>query len=431
LENWRITSPSAELIAAVAALYGGEPKPWDNPAGGGQEWEVFTATDRLPVIVPPGDYAFSQWYELWSAGGCQRRCDGVTEQLTTQPCMCPADVNERAAGAAQGRACKMTTRLSVILPDVPDVGTWMLESHGYYAAVELAGTDEILRMAGAGRMIPAQLRIDQRTAKRNNETRRYAVPVLELTTVTSGQLTTGAASTLSNGSALTTLATGEVPVAVAGGDRPALPPPPTAQVQAKAVERAGSRGRPAPAISPPKPPALPGDTTPAAAAPDTAEAPGVVLADVMGVPQGKVLKLARSYAQDHGLPVPASIEDVDGEVAAEVGAVLGEDRANADPPKPRPPLPGDVKPDTRQKKMHALVANAWPEHPATMRDHWRKTLIGHVTAGRTESSKDLTDTEWSALYGVLTDIADGKVELFRRATGDYELRPNRTTTTRK
>lgn len=196
LANWRITSPSHELLEAAALIYGGDVGEWEGAPTEGKQYELYTTTDRLQVVVPP-DNALIQSYEMWSAGGCVRRCDGVSEELSGQKCMCPADADERAKLAGRGNACKITTRLKVLLPDIPDIGVWMCESHGYYAAVELAGFQEIMTMATArGAMIPAQLRIDQRTAKRNGETRRYAVPVLELVSVTAHQLARGEVAAL-------------------------------------------------------------------------------------------------------------------------------------------------------------------------------------------------------------------------------------------
>ncbi len=177
LETFRLTSASRDLLEAAAAIYGGEVRAW--PDGDG--WELVTTVDALDIVIPPGD-SMTQFYELWAGGGCQRRCDGVTELLTMEPCVCPADQDERRTLAAEGRACKPTTRLNVILPLVPDMGVWRLESHGYYAAVELAGTADFLARATAeGRLIPARLRLDQRESKRPNQpVMRYAVPVIEL-----------------------------------------------------------------------------------------------------------------------------------------------------------------------------------------------------------------------------------------------------------
>jgi hypothetical protein len=70
----------------------------------------------------------------------------------------------------------------VALPSLPDLGTWLLVSHGYYAAVELAGTYELLAASSDhGRMIPAILAIDHRTIKRQGQPRKdITVPVIRL-----------------------------------------------------------------------------------------------------------------------------------------------------------------------------------------------------------------------------------------------------------
>lgn len=194
LASFRLTSHSRELLAHIGHLYGGEPRTWKGAPDEGT-WEVYITAPVLPVMVPPGQ-TLTQWNELWSGGGCQRRCDGITEQLTGEPCLCPTDTDERRDMANAGRACKPTTRLSVMLPDVPDIGMWRLESHGYYAAVELAGIMAVLERATAtGALVPAQLRIEQRSGKRVKDgkplTLRYTVPVLELPDVTPMQLARG------------------------------------------------------------------------------------------------------------------------------------------------------------------------------------------------------------------------------------------------
>lgn len=169
LTTFRLTSPNQTRIVQAAKLYGGQPQQWDAPAG--KQWEVVTTADSLNVIVPPSDMAFSQHYEMWSAGGCQRRCDGNNESLSQGPCLCDPDA----------RDCDIHTRLSVILRDLPGLGVWRIDTQGYYAAVELQGAVEFIRMAaGTGRMLPAQLRLEQRMMKRNNQTRRFAVPVLDI-----------------------------------------------------------------------------------------------------------------------------------------------------------------------------------------------------------------------------------------------------------
>lgn len=176
LDRFRITSASMPLIERIAELYGGEARPWDN--NGSAQFEVITTSTRLPVLVPP--QPVSQYFEQWSGGGCQRRCDGVTELLKDRPCVCGPDPEDRV--------CKPTTRLNVILRDVEGIGVWRLESHGYYSASELPEVAEFL--ARAGGYIPAWLSLEERTVIREGKTRRWMVPILEVD-VTPAELLAG------------------------------------------------------------------------------------------------------------------------------------------------------------------------------------------------------------------------------------------------
>lgn len=181
LAHFRFTSADRHALDQAAALWGGEVTAWDAPAG--KQWEVFSECDDIPVVVPPADFGFSQFMELWSGGGCQRRCDGDTEQITGGACLCTAEDQQ---------VCKPTTRLSVILPDIPGLGLWRLESHGWNAAAELAGTlDLIMPAGGAGRLLPARLRLQQRSAIVDGKTSRFAVPVLDID-MRMGELATAA-----------------------------------------------------------------------------------------------------------------------------------------------------------------------------------------------------------------------------------------------
>lgn len=181
LSTFRLTSPSRETLDRAATIYGGEVTRWEG-APEGEEWELVTTSPALDIVVPPGAATLSQWNEMWTVAGCARRCNGVIETISGHACLCPADPGDRNDLAAKGEACKPTTRLSVVLPNLPDVGIWILVSHGYYAAVELQGTANLLMAAGsAGRMLPARLRIDERKVKRPGEkTREFGVPVIEI-----------------------------------------------------------------------------------------------------------------------------------------------------------------------------------------------------------------------------------------------------------
>lgn len=180
LDRFRLTSPSKELLDRVAAKYGGTVQPW-TPDGGAGQYEVITDAKRMPIHVPP--QPVSQYFELWSGGGCQRRCDGVTELLKDRPCICGPDPEQRQ--------CKPTTRLNVVLSEIEGVGVWRLESHGYYAALELPGVAELLAQTGG--YVEAFLGLEQRTAKRDGQTRHWMVPTIDLA-VTPAALMAGAAS---------------------------------------------------------------------------------------------------------------------------------------------------------------------------------------------------------------------------------------------
>ena len=68
-----------------------------------------------------------------------------------------------------------------MLPDLPDVGVWRLETKGMNAAFELPGTIDIIQMASsAGQFLTGRLRIEHRTSKKAGETRRFIVPVIDL-----------------------------------------------------------------------------------------------------------------------------------------------------------------------------------------------------------------------------------------------------------
>lgn len=182
LDRLRFTSPRKAKIERIAELYGGAVEEWQPPKGN-QQWQVITNTTEVPVMVPPQNPSESQWYELWSKGGCQRRCDGQQEKISKSACLCdPAD-----------RLCKMHTRLLVMLEDVPGMGAWRVDTGSYYAAVELPGIATILSQSQG--VIPGRLILDQRTVTRTvdgeTKTMNFVVPVLDIDEFTPGQLASG------------------------------------------------------------------------------------------------------------------------------------------------------------------------------------------------------------------------------------------------
>jgi hypothetical protein len=172
LDAWRLTSKSRYRLEAAAQVYGGTVQEWKDAPGEDAQWELFTDAKALRVAVVP-TLPVTQFYEHWSAGGCQRRCDGITELLSGDGCLCAVEADDPT-----DFRCKPTTRLSVLLPDLPGLGVWRVETHGYYGAAELAASAELL--ASFGRPMPVALLIDQRSDRRPGKPRRdYVVPMLD------------------------------------------------------------------------------------------------------------------------------------------------------------------------------------------------------------------------------------------------------------
>jgi hypothetical protein len=174
LDRFRFTSSSEKTIRHVAEAYGGEAVEW-SPPDGRKQWEVITDAQRIPILIPP--QPLTQFYEQWSGGGCQRRCDGLRELLSDVPCIC-ADNGQEGAD----RDCKPTTRINVVCRDIPGVGLFRLESHGYYAAVELPQLAELLeKAAGTDFRLEAWLGLEERVISRPGiGTRRFMVPTIEM-----------------------------------------------------------------------------------------------------------------------------------------------------------------------------------------------------------------------------------------------------------
>lgn len=185
LNKFRFTSPSREILASIAELYGGEVQPWTPANGGPSEFEVYSKANRLPVLIPPRN-AVSQWYELYAGSKCQRRCDGVTEQKSDRPCMCDPE----------NRDCAITTRVNVMLRDVPALGQWLLVSKGYHAAVTLPPAAELLAQAGG--YVAGYLGMEEKTAVVKDQLTRFMVPTLDVeitpAALMAGDLAGGAAA---------------------------------------------------------------------------------------------------------------------------------------------------------------------------------------------------------------------------------------------
>ncbi|MER7500491.1 hypothetical protein AB0L05_27915 [Nonomuraea pusilla] len=201
-QTWIISSHAEHYVEAAAEIWGGQVEKWQPQGNGAPQWRVITQAASLDAILPPGD-PLSQSYELWSAGGAQRRCDGMTESLSDSPCLCRAQWGDAFHETApRDRACKMTTRLNVILPEMPDIGAWRVETHSYHAANEIAAAVDVLKGSiGMDALIPVRLRIEQRTRVAQGKTKQFPVVAVELRGGTAGQVLAGAVQAPAVGSA--------------------------------------------------------------------------------------------------------------------------------------------------------------------------------------------------------------------------------------
>ena len=161
IDTFRFTSGDEEAINQVAELYGGEPHPWKEFAG---RWEVITPAKTLKIALPPDPLGGTPIYELWAKGGCERRCNGVSCLLMTGGGPEGADpMDSDCLCAHRGElACKLTTRLHVLLPGVRFTGVWGLVSGSWAVAQEMPGmVDVIAQMQDRG-IQRAELRLEQR-----------------------------------------------------------------------------------------------------------------------------------------------------------------------------------------------------------------------------------------------------------------------------
>jgi len=237
LHTLRFTSPDRNAIDAVANLYGGTARAWQN--GNTAEHEVITEAAEVPVVLPDEPLGGTPFYELWDRGGLRRRCDGVTAtcpvrvndnevDYAEEPCVCNA--RERAE-------CKVTTRLSVVLPDIPFGGTWRLETHSWNAADELPGMVEAVRQFANRGFVKAFLGVRQEEKVEAGKKKQWIVPYLRLadsvTAVLDGAAQVAAlapAAPRELGAASRSDDSGEgAPATAAGIDSQGAPPPPLSQ----------------------------------------------------------------------------------------------------------------------------------------------------------------------------------------------------------
>ncbi len=228
LKTFRLTSNDKKVLEAAVALYGGKVEPWPDAPDDGM-WQVTTAASELDILIPRSLRAISQAWELWQGGTCERRCDGRTEELSGSACICGPD------RGSSDEFCDVVTRLSVILPRLPGLGVWRLDTGGWGAATTIPATIELLLALDPRPMVPATLRAVQASSKVRGDdgkvvTHRFVRPQLDAPGITIGQLVGSGA-------------TEPVVAQLSAGERPT---PPTAEERV-AAQRAAIEAAKAPA----------------------------------------------------------------------------------------------------------------------------------------------------------------------------------------
>ena len=212
--TWVVTSHSEEHVRTAAGLWGGDVEQWSPLNSTITQWRVITKAASIEALITPAD-PLSQYNEMWSAGGCQRRCDGQTEQLTRQSCLCARQFGEDWHTQPKGRVCSATSRFNVMLPDISGMGMWRAETHSFYAASEWGGMVDIILAGTDGKgFVPVNLRIEPRQVVREGKTKKFPVVVVELRGVTPRQALAGpmnAATALDPGAAGRAVAAIEAP----------------------------------------------------------------------------------------------------------------------------------------------------------------------------------------------------------------------------
>lgn len=163
-------SDDAVRLEAVARVLGGRVEPSPDP-NQESKFRVITAAKEIEVVIPAADFrGWSAQHEFWGAGGKLRQCDGTICQFTIDPATGERQENTPCICAAHHLddedACKLTSRLNVLIPaleDVPGIGVWQVESRGVSTWMAIQGAFSLLNVMPGGIVgIPLTLRVEIR-----------------------------------------------------------------------------------------------------------------------------------------------------------------------------------------------------------------------------------------------------------------------------
>lgn len=249
IDTLRITSQDPKALAQVAAALGGEVVAYSDPKSTDTH-ELLTPVTETPVILPPDPLSGTPMYEMYSGGGRERWCDGITCEQWRKGPDGPEPFDVACPCAAVGElSCKPTVHLSIILPYTRLGGTWRWTTHSYNAAVELPGMVEAIQSLQSKGMTRGVLRVDKRTQTIAGVTRKFVVPVLGVD-ATADELAAGQATLGALGSGGASLEAGEGSDGPSGSATVALPPPERVTVDAVIPPSVSGGGEPSAPVPP-------------------------------------------------------------------------------------------------------------------------------------------------------------------------------------
>lgn len=196
IDTFRFTSPDRAAVENLAATYGGTVRPWSDPkASPRDQFEVITDAKEIRVWMPPD--CIEETYEMWSGGGCLRRCDGETVEVPVENADGWEPRSVSCICAAKGKMeCAYKLRLDLILPDVNFGGVWRLETKSEFVAQELPPMVELIQSMQTQGFTPGVLGLESRQTLGGRH--KFVVPVLR-TSVTPEQIMSGQAPALEAG----------------------------------------------------------------------------------------------------------------------------------------------------------------------------------------------------------------------------------------
>lgn len=186
--TFRLTSIHRNILESAQPVFGGELTPWNGM------WQLLTQAPVLKAWIstrqlPDGDYeSLSQHYEQWAGNTCTHRCNGETcviWQPTGQRSTKGKELHERASVPCgcdpEERACKINSRLSVLLPELPSLGLWRLNTGSQFFAEEVSGLLDAMHLMIQQPFVPITLRIETRAIRTGmgEDTKKFPVVRVE------------------------------------------------------------------------------------------------------------------------------------------------------------------------------------------------------------------------------------------------------------